>query len=375
MIAQIDYFSTNKYDDCVVDELRNQFAIEASGIGVWDWNLITNEVFYSAESLKILEINGNESSNFGTPENWDELVHPEDRELYFKNIQLHFEGKTVHYETCHRVLCNGKYKWILDKGKVVERDKNGNPVRIIGTHTDISDQKEKEQILLDALKVVNNQNNRLLNFAHIVSHNLRNQSGNISSLVNLKEADMVDNDEFFSYISAVSKELSSTIENLVELVRVQNDVNDDKEKLNVNNYLGKVLNILVDNIHKNKINIIDKIDKNFSVNFNKSYLESILLNLTSNAIKYSDKNKEAYIEYTQEVIDGYSVLVVKDNGIGIDLEKHKDEVFGLYKTFHTNENSTGIGLHITKNQIEAMGGKIEVESKVGEGTTFKVYFA
>lgn len=375
MIAQIDYFSTNKYDDCVVDELRNQFAIEASGIGVWDWNLITNEVFYSAESLKILEINGNESSNFGTPENWDELVHPEDRELYFKNIQLHFEGKTVHYETCHRVLCNGKYKWILDKGKVVERDKNGNPVRIIGTHTDISDQKEKEQILLEALKVVNNQNNRLLNFAHIVSHNLRNQSGNISSLVNLKEADMVDNDEFFSYISAVSKELSSTIENLVELVRVQNDVNDDKEKLNVNNYLGKVLNILVDNIHKNKINIIDKIDKNFSVNFNKSYLESILLNLTSNAIKYSDKNKEAYIEYTQEVIDGYSVLVVKDNGIGIDLEKHKDEVFGLYKTFHTNENSTGIGLHITKNQIEAMGGKIEVESKVGEGTTFKVYFA
>lgn len=375
MISQIDYFSSNKYDDCVVDELRNQFAIEASGIGVWDWNLITNEVFYSAESLKILEINGNESSNFGSPENWDELVHPEDRELYFKNIQLHFEGKTEHYETCHRVLCNGKYKWILDKGKVVERDENGNPVRIIGTHTDISDQKEKEQILLDALKVVNNQNNRLLNFAHIVSHNLRNQSGNISSLVNLKEADMVDNDEFFSYISAVSKELSSTIENLVELVRVQNDVNDDKEKLNVNNYLGKVLNILVDNIHKNKINIIDKIDKNFTVNFNKSYLESILLNLTSNAIKYSDRNKEAFIEYTQEVIDGYSVLVVKDNGIGIDLEKHKDEVFGLYKTFHTNENSTGIGLHITKNQIEAMGGKIEVESKVGEGTTFKVYFA
>jgi signal transduction histidine kinase len=375
MIAQIDYYSTNKYDDFVVDELRNQFAIEASGIGVWDWNLVTNEVFYSAESLKILEINGNESSNFGSPENWDDLVHPEDKELYFKNIQLHFEGKTEHYETCHRVLCNGKYKWILDKGKVVQRDENGNPVRIIGTHTDISDQKEKEQILLEALKVVNNQNNRLLNFAHIVAHNLRNQSGNISSLVNLKEADMVDDEEFFSYISKVSKELSSTIENLVDLVRVQNDVNDDKEKLGVNNYLGKVLNILEDNIQKNKITVVNKIDKNFSVNFNKSYLESILLNLTSNAIKYSDRNKEAFIEYTQEVIDGYSVLVVKDNGIGIDLEKHKDEVFGLYKTFHTNENSTGIGLHITKNQIESMGGKIEVESKVGEGTTFKVYFA
>lgn len=375
MSSEIDYYSTNKNNDFVVNELRSQFAIEASEIGVWDWNLITNEVFYSPESLKILEIDVKESSFFVRPECWDELVHPEDRELYFKNIQLHLEAKSEHYETCHRVLCNGKYKWILDRGKVVVRDEKENPIRIIGTHTDITDQKEKEQILLEALKLVNDQKNKLLNFAHIVSHNLKTQSGNISSLVNLKESNMVDDDEFFSYVNTVSKELSSTIENLVELVRVQNNIDYDREELNVNSYLDKVLNILVDDIHKNKITIVNKIDEDFTVNFNKSYLESILLNLTSNAIKYSDSNKEAYIEYTQELVDGYSVLVVKDNGIGIDLEKHKDEVFGLYKTFHTNENSTGIGLHITKNQIEAMGGKIEVESKVGEGTTFKVYFA
>ena len=302
------------------------------------------------------------------------MVHPEDRELYFKNIQLHLEAKSEHYETCHRVLCNGKYKWILDRGKVVVRDEKENPIRIIGTHTDITDQKEKEQILLEALKLVNDQKNKLLNFAHIVSHNLKTQSGNISSLVHLKESNMVDDDEFFSYVNTVSKELSSTIENLVELVRVQNNIDYDREEICVNSYLDKVLNILVDDIHKNKITIVNKIDEDFTVNFNKSYLESILLNLTSNAIKYSDSNKEAYIEYTQELVDGYSVLVVKDNGIGIDLEKHKEEVFGLYKTFHTNENSTGIGLHITKNQIESMGGKIEVESEVGAGTTFKVYF-
>lgn len=374
MSSEIDYYSTNKNNDFVVNELRSQFAIEASEIGVWDWNLITNEVFYSPESLKILEIDVKESSFFVRPECWDELVHPEDRELYFKNIQLHLEAKSEHYETCHRVLCNGKYKWILDRGKVVVRDEKENPIRIIGTHTDITDQKEKEQILLEALKLVNDQKNKLLNFAHIVSHNLKTQSGNISSLVNLKESNMVDDDEFFSYVNTVSKELSSTIENLVELVRVQNNIDYDREELNVNSYLDKVLNILVDDIHKNKITIVNKIDEDFTVNFNKSYLESILLNLTSNAIKYSDSNKEAYIEYTQELVDGYSVLVVKDNGIGIDLEKHKEEVFGLYKTFHTNENSTGIGLHITKNQIESMGGKIEVDSEVGAGTTFKVYF-
>ena len=374
MSSEIDYYSTNKNNDFVVNKLRSQFAIEASEIGVWDWNLITNEVFYSPESLKILEIDVKESAFFVRPECWDELVHPEDRELYFKNIQLHLEAKSEHYETCHRVLCNGKYKWILDRGKVVVRDEKENPIRIIGTHTDITDQKEKEQILLEALKLVNDQKNKLLNFAHIVSHNLKTQSGNISSLVHLKESNMVDDDEFFSYVNTVSKELSSTIENLVELVRVQNNIDYDREEICVNSYLDKVLNILVDDIHKNKITIVNKIDEDFTVNFNKSYLESILLNLTSNAIKYSDSNKEAYIEYAQELVDGYSVLVVKDNGIGIDLEKHKEEVFGLYKTFHTNENSTGIGLHITKNQIESMGGKIEVESEVGAGTTFKVYF-
>lgn len=374
MSSEIDYFSINENDDYVVNEIRSQFAIQASEIGVWDWNLITNEVFYSPESLKILEIDVNESSFFVRPESWDELVHPEDKELYFKNIQLHLEGKSEHYETCHRVLCKGKYKWILDRGKVVARDEKENPIRIVGTHTDITDQKEKEQILLETFKLVNDQKNKLLNFAYIVSHNLKSQSGNISSLVQLRASNMVDDDEFFSYVNTVSNELTSTIDNLVELVKIQGKKDFDREGLRVNCYLDKVLNILVDDIHKSKITIVNKIDENFIVNFNKSYLESILLNLTSNAIKYSDKNKIAFIEYSKELIDGHSILVVKDNGIGIDLEKHKDEIFGLYKTFHANENSTGIGLHITKNQIESMGGKIEVESKVNEGTAFKVYF-
>lgn len=374
MSSEIDCFSINRDADVVINEIRSQFAIQASEIGVWDWNLITNEVFYSAESLKILEVDKEESSFFVRPECWDDLVHPDDKELYFRNIQLHLEGKSDHYETCHRVLCKGKYKWILDRGKVVVRDENENPIRIVGTHTDISDQKEKEQILLDTLKLVNDQKNKLLNFAYIVSHNLKTQSGNISSLVQLKESNMLDDEEFYTYVSTVSKELSSTIENLVELVRVQNETDYDRENLNVNSYLEKVLNILVDDIQKSKIKIVNKIDNDFSVQFNKSYLESVLLNLTSNAIKYSDNKKDAFIEFTSELVDGYSVVIIKDNGIGIDLEKHKEEVFGLYKTFHSNENSTGIGLHITKNQIESMGGKIEVESKVNEGTAFKVYF-
>lgn len=373
MSPRIDYLVSNNDADLFIDEVRNRFAIQASEIGVWDWNLITDEVFYSSESLKILEVSENESS-FVRPESWDELVHPDDKEHYFRSIKEHLEGKSEYYETCHRVRCKGIYKWILDRGKVVLWDDIGNPIRIVGTHTDITEQKEREQNLIETLNLVNSQKNKLLNFAYIVSHNLKSHSGNISSLVDMKESQLVDDEEFYEYISTVSKELTSTIDNLVELVNIQTNKNSDKEQVNLSEYLDKIFTVLVDDISKANIKIINNVSDDIVLHYNKSYLESILLNLTSNAIKYSDKTKKRFIEYSISKIKNYTVLHVKDNGIGIDLDKHKNSIFGLYKTFHSNENATGVGLHITKNQIEAMGGKIEVESNVNEGTTFKVYF-
>jgi signal transduction histidine kinase len=105
-----------------------------------------------------------------------------------------------------------------------------------------------------------------------------------------------------------------------------------------------------------------------------AYLDSILLNLITNAIKYRSPNRAPTIDISSKNQGDYLVLSVKDNGLGLDLNKYKDKLFGMYKTFHNNPNSRGIGLFITKNQIEAMNGKIEVESKVDEGTTFKIYF-
>ncbi len=326
--------------------------------------------FKPTECLEMEEMD----SYISNPEEWDEKVHPDDRKLYFGNIQLHFDNKIPFYETCHRVMCNGKYKWILDRGKVVERDIQGKPLRIVGTHTDVSSQKEREENLLETLSLVNNQKNTLLNFAHIVSHNLRTHSGNLSSILKLNDEKMFENDEFLGYLKIVSKELTDSIESLVELVTVQNDFQIEKKKLNVNIYIDKISNILTDVIRKNKTEIINLVPDDFEVLFNSAYLESVLLNLTSNAIKYSDNSKLSFVKYSVEQIGGYSVLVIEDNGLGIDLEKYNDQIFGLYKTFHTNIDSKGVGLHITKNQIEAMGGKIEVQSKINKGTIFKIYF-
>lgn len=358
-----------------IAELRSQFANQASGIGVWDWNMVTNEVFYSSQSLKILEIDNHENDLVSNPEKWDELVHPDDREVYFGNIKEHFEGKIPYYETYHRVMCNGRYKWILDRGKVISRDATGKPLRIIGTHTDVTSQKDKEQKLQETFDVVNNQKGKLLNFAHIVSHNLKSHTGNFCMLLSFHKNGFITTEEVIKSLQIVSTELKDTIDNLVELVNVQVDVVSEKQELNLNQYLSKVLSLLKEDLVCNIIDVEVDVPSDLEVSFIPAYLESVVLNLASNAIKYSDADKERrYISFYMEEVDGYDIFCVKDNGLGINLARFKEAVFGLYKTFHGNKDSTGIGLYITKNQIEAMEGKIEVESEVGEGTIFKVYF-
>ena len=354
-------------------DFRNEFAVSASGIGVWDWNLISYEIYYSPESLKILELNHDETI-YMSPEQWFEKVHPDDREYYSKTINVHIDSKNSHYEACYRVLCNETYKWILIRGKVVSLDADNNPTRIIGTHTDISNQKDSEQDLLETLNLVRSQKNSLLNFAQIVSHNLRNHVGNLSSILQLNEDGLFENDEFSEYLKSVSEELTSSIENLMELVEIKSNFEIKKNILNVNVFIERINKILIESFRKNKTEIINLVPDDFNVFFNSAYLESVLLNLTSNAIKYADSSKKSYVKFYVEPDDSNKILVIEDNGLGIDLEKYNDEIFGLYKTFHSNEDSKGVGLHITKNQIEAMNGKIEVSSEIGVGTVFKIYF-
>jgi signal transduction histidine kinase len=355
----------------VADE-RYHFAVQASDRGVWDWDMVTGKVYYSSESMKILELT--ESDLVAAPEEWDERVHPDDRNEYYGNINLHFENKIPFYETCHRVLCNGRYKWILDRGKVIERDTDGKPLRIVGTHTDISDQKEKELELAKMLEILNTQNNKLLNFAHIVSHNLRTHSGNIKSLLDLHKEALLSDFDTLSNIQIVSDELFSTIENLNDLVNIHTVKDKEIEELNLNVYVNKVLDVLHDSIKQREIVVLNYTQSCVTIEGLPAYLESILLNIITNAIKYSDSKKVSKIIFTSEENEEFIILNIKDNGLGIDLNKHKDAIFGLYKTFHKNNDARGVGLYLTKNQLESMGGKIEVESALNFGSTFKIYF-
>lgn len=358
----------------VSSEERFEFAMKASSEGVWDIDLTNNTIYLSAQLMKII---GREEKESIVPTSfWLSRIHPDDYDNYMVVRQKHLDKKTTYYDNVYRIRTDGdKYRWVLSRGKALNYGPINKPTRAVGTLRDITQLKEKEIQLGNTVNIIGDQNNRLSNFAHIVSHNLRSHASNLKMLLDLfKNADEAERDEMLQHLEGISDGLSITISHLKELVEIQTEIKNVKEKLNLRHYLKNILTILHNEITKHSVTIDINIPLDVTVQYNPAYLESILLNFTTNAIKYSSSDRKPAIAYDFSLEDGKKVLSISDNGLGIDLKKHKNALFGMYKTFHKNQNSRGIGLFITKNQVEAMGGKIEVTSEVNKGTTFKIYF-
>ncbi|WP_449438640.1 ATP-binding protein [Pedobacter steynii] len=162
--------------------------------------------------------------------------------------------------------------------------------------------------------------------------------------------------------------------NLNKVVNIQTSIDIIKERLSLRNYINKTINILSDQVILTEAVIKNNVAKDVIVEYNPAYLESVLLNFIFNAIRYSHPERKPVVELVSFIENSQTVLQISDNGIGIDLEKHGKELYGLYKTFNKRPDSKGVGLFITKNQIDAMGGKVIVNSVVDKGTTFKIYF-
>jgi len=241
---------------------------------------------------------------------------------------------------------------------------------------DISVLKQKENELRHLIDVTSVQNKKLANFAHIISHNLRSHSANFSMLLGFlkDETDEVEKQRILNMLSDASSNLLGTLDNLNKVVEINTHTNVAREHVNIKKYFLEAKNILTPKIKKNDIEININIPQNLSVYGIPSYFENIVLNLLTNAIKYRQPNKKLNININGKKEFGKIVFSIQDNGIGINLNRHGDKLFGMYKTFHNNSDARGIGLYITKSQIEAMGGNIIVSSEVNKGTTFKIYF-
>lgn len=234
---------------------------------------------------------------------------------------------------------------------------------------------EKQEQLQQLLDVTSNQNQRLQNFAHIVSHNIRSHSSNLTMLTTFLNEPEHDKEQqkFFQMLKLSTNKLAETVENLNEIITIQNNLNMPKTRLNIRNEIEKTMQALNTIILAEEVQVINHVAEEVYIKGLASYIESILLNMLTNAIKYRSPDRKAIIQFSAKRVGLFWQIAIQDNGLGIDLAKHGHKLFGMYKTFHKNADARGIGLFITKNQIEAMGGKIEVESKIGEGSTFNIY--
>lgn len=349
------------------NEALLQEAGKMARLGIWEINLERKEYYWS-DIMK--EMHG--KSNDYMPSYEDHLNNfaPEYR------IAIKRTHEKVILEKCSfdidakRLHSNGKTFWVRNMGWPV-LNQQGQIIAIRGIMQDIDNQKQDE-IEINKIPILTDQNNRLINFAHIVSHNLRSHSGNISMLLETYKS-MKDEQERLGIIEMLDKtsqNLTETLSYLNEVVSIQSSTNQQKEICNFHSYLNKTLEVLEGEIRLCKAVISFDFSDISEVEYIPAYMESLFLNMLTNALKYKHPERNPEIKI-KSGMDSNSIWIrFQDNGSGIDLQRHGNKIFGMYKTFHRNKDSRGIGLFITKNQLESTGGEISVESQVGIGTCF-----
>lgn len=271
---------------------------------------------------------------------------------------------------------NGEEFWI-NFSMIPVTDKEGEHSHWISIQRDITEEKEKEKEREQLIRELTQNNKDLKQFSYITSHNLRAPLSNLTGLLNLIDDITIEDTELKEIISGFSKSthlLNETINDLVKVIIIKDNPSIQKEKVLIKDVFENVFNQLsfLISLHK-PILKIDLEDVSI-LDINKSYLESIFLNLLTNAIKYREPNRQLKISIATTVEKDELIITFKDNGIGIDLEKNKDKIFGLYQRFHNYPDSKGLGLYLVKSQVESMGGSISVESAVGKGTKFIIIF-
>lgn len=239
--------------------------------------------------------------------------------------------------------------------------------------TEMKNAKTEQEILSSQLQ---RKNQQLLNFAHITSHNLRSPVSNLNSLLWLYKESQTNEEKalLFEKFEIVIHNLSETLNELVDALKIQEDTDKKREVLLFEDVFKKVKESMAGKILETEAVVSYNFSKAPTIDYPRLYLESILQNLLSNSLKYKSPHRTPVIHAETLFQDGILTLKFSDNGMGIDLKRHADKLFGLNKTFHKHAEAKGVGLFITKTQVEAMGGSITTTSEVDKGSVFIVYF-
>lgn len=356
-------------EDLAYNRQRLELVLEGTRLGMWDWNPQTNDVFFNERWGEMLGHSYDEIEH--TLATWESKVHPDDLAQCYADITAHINGENDFYENIHRMIHKkGHWVYILDRGKVVERDKEGNPIRFTGTHTDISPQKSAELEAKEANKAKSL-------FLAKMSHEIRTPMNGVLGLLSILEES-----------SSLNKEEHRLLQTIKEsgelLLAILNDLLDysklESGKFELDNHAF----LLHDSI-KNVYNLFSKKailkDIQYTLTIAPTVptcilsdsvrFKQILMNLVSNAIKFTEHGK---VEISASFyLPNTLSISVSDTGKGIaNVDKIWEEFKQEDSKISRQYGGTGLGLSITKSLIELLDGSIELTSGVGKGSSFQI---
>ncbi|MAO64171.1 MAG: hypothetical protein CL666_04160 [Balneola sp.] len=343
---------------------------EAANIGYWEVDYLNERVTWSSTTKDIY--NACDSCVPEVHEPFCFFKEGAQKDMIDKAVQKAIAERSEVKEEAKIITKNGKEKWV--EILLIPEFKGDMCTKLFGTLQDIDVRKRASEQVEELLQKTEQQNNRLANYAHTISHNLRSQAGGISSLLELIELENpeINENELFKYLKTASSKLSETVVQLSNIDLSDEISEEDYEIINLREFVSTTVKSILNFEEPENLTIRNLIPEGFNLRTISAYLDSICFNLISNSIKYRDPEKDAKIVIKAGSEADKVWFSVQDNGLGIDLQKYGTKLFSLHTTFHDNEDSSGIGLFITKNQVESLGGVIEVESEPDIGSTFTV---
>lgn len=369
----------DKEEDIHISQQKFSNAFKYSGIG---------KALISPEG-KWIEVNNAVCDILGYTESelkqltFQDLTHPEDidKDLEFVRQMLNKEIDSYQMEKRY-IHKNKNYVWALLTVSLVWNI-DGTPRFFISQIQDISEVKKlimdleaKNLQLVTTTLDLQQKLKQLEEFNRIVAHNIRGPAGNIKILLNEynESSDEKERGQYIEYLNQSSEQLLQTLTELMEIIEVKMNKTIKFEDCDLEEIIQKIKNQLHGIIVRHHAVINLKLQVK-SILYPSIYLESILFNLINNALKYSKKDESPVINIsTHKNKNGDVILEILDNGLGINLVKYGNQVFKLHKVFHPGYDSKGVGLFMTKNQIETFGGTIDIESTEGVGTKFTIKF-